>query len=190
MVCVLINVKPLTKQWLITLPIHLHKSSNVCRDLALNQSNFQLFVLSQIRYRYSVVVVCSCGHKCFSFRFLYRLHCWFSRLNGFTLVICRALYSLLCGVNQGSVLKAVLWRIKVLFYKFRLELRVVSLALIPLLISILISMETSRSRQNTTNLLRKTLQIFSEKHYKSSQKNIKEPSKHYKSSQKNTQVNY
>ena len=44
-------------------------------------------------------------HTCFSF--LYRLDSWFSRLNGFTVVNFGALYSLLFGVDQGSVLKAV-----------------------------------------------------------------------------------
>ena len=41
-------------------------------------------------------------------RFLYRLDRWFSSLNGFTLVILGALYSLLFGVSQGSVLVTVL----------------------------------------------------------------------------------
>ena len=41
------------------------------------------------------------------FSFLYRLDRWFSRLNGFTLIIFKALYSLLFGVSQSSVLKAV-----------------------------------------------------------------------------------
>ena len=37
-------------------------------------------------------------HKCFSF--LYRLDCWFSRLNGVILVIVRGLYSLLFGLTK------------------------------------------------------------------------------------------
>ena len=58
----------------------------------------------------SVVVVCFCNLYVFlvsrSF-ILYRLDRWFSRLNGFTLVIFGALYSLLFGVSQCSVLKAI-----------------------------------------------------------------------------------
>ena len=65
-------------------------------------------------------------------RFLYRLDRWFSRLNGFTrLVIIRALYSLLFGVNRASVLEAEHWPIMVYFYKLLFEWRVVSLVLIP-----------------------------------------------------------
>ena len=41
------------------------------------------------------------------FFILYRLDRWFSRLNGFTLVIFGTLYILLFGASQGSVLKAV-----------------------------------------------------------------------------------
>ena len=39
--------------------------------------------------------------------FFYRLDRWFFRLNGFTLLILLALYSLLFDVSQGSVLKTV-----------------------------------------------------------------------------------
>ena len=48
-------------------------------------------------------------HKDSRFLFLYRLDHWFSCLNGFNLVIFWVLrnYSLLFGVSQGSVLKAV-----------------------------------------------------------------------------------
>ena len=45
-------------------------------------------------------------HKCHFF--WYKLDRWFSCLNGFTLVICRALYSLLFGVSHVSVLTIVL----------------------------------------------------------------------------------
>ena len=58
---------------------------------------------------------------------------WFSRLNGFTLVIFGALHSLVFGVSQGSVLKTELWPIMVYFYKLWLGWRVVSLAHIPYL---------------------------------------------------------
>ena len=50
-------------------------------------------------------------------RFLYRFDRWFSRLDGLSHVIFRALYSLLFGVSQGFVLKTVLWPIMVNFYK-------------------------------------------------------------------------
>ena len=43
----------------------------------------------------------------------------------------RYTYSLLFGVSQGSVLKAVHWPIMVYFYKFLIGWRVVSLALTP-----------------------------------------------------------
>ena len=66
-----------------------------------------------------------------SFTFLYRLDRWFSCLNGFTLVIFWALYCLLFGVSQSSVLKAVPWSIMVYFYKLLIGWRVVSFALIP-----------------------------------------------------------
>ena len=59
---------------------------------------------------------------------------WFSLLNGlngFTLVIFGALYSLLFSVSQSSVLKAVPWPIMIYFYKVLLAWRVVSLALLP-----------------------------------------------------------
>ena len=56
---------------------------------------------------------------------------WFSRLNGFTLVMVGSIYSLLFGVSQSSVLKTVLWTIMVYFYKLWLGWGVFSLALIP-----------------------------------------------------------
>ena len=56
----------------------------------------------------------------------------FSRLNGFTLVILGALYSLLFGESRCSVLKTVIWpSIIVYFFKLWLGWRVVLLALIP-----------------------------------------------------------
>ena len=62
------------------------------------------------------------------FSFLYRLYPpWFSRLNDFTLIIFGALYSLLFGVMQGSVLKTVPSPIMIYFYKFWLGWRVVSI---------------------------------------------------------------
>ena len=46
---------------------------------------------------------------------------WSEQMNGFTLVIFRALYSLLFGVSQGSVLKAVPWPIMVYFINCYLD---------------------------------------------------------------------
>ena len=65
-----------------------------------------------------------------SFQFInevYILDRWFTRLNGFTLVTD----SLLFGVSQGSVLKAVPWPMMIYFYILLFGWRVVSLALIP-----------------------------------------------------------
>ena len=67
--------------------------------------------------------------SCFLF-FLYRLYSGFSFLNDFTLVILRAQVAVL-SVNQGSMLKAVLWSIMVYFYKLWLGWRDISLALKP-----------------------------------------------------------
>ena len=58
------------------------------------------FCLSECIYPFALT-----AQLCFSF--LYRLDRWFSRLNGLTLVFVWALYSVLFGVSQGSVLKAV-----------------------------------------------------------------------------------
>ena len=66
--------------------------------------------------------------------FKYRLDRRFSILNGFILVIFWALYNLLFGVSQGTVLKTVLWPIMVYFYKLLLGWRVFSFALIPHLV--------------------------------------------------------
>ena len=54
---------------------------------------------------------------CFSWIVFIWLDRWFSRLNGLTLVMFGPLYSLLFGVSQGSVLKAVPWPIMIYFYK-------------------------------------------------------------------------
>ena len=80
------------------------------------------------------------AHPCFSF--FYRLDRWFSRLNGYTLVIVWALYSLLFGVSTGFLLKAVPWPIICYFYKWLLGWRVVPMALMPYLP---ISIDTSTS---------------------------------------------
>ena len=93
-------------------------------------------------------------HTCFSFLVFIQIRRFVSRLNGFTLVIFGALYSLLFGVGLCSLLQVVLWFIMVYtlqivtwvkncligtrtltknmvsFYKLLLGLRVVSLALI------------------------------------------------------------
>ena len=78
----------------------------------------------------------------FSFSFLYILDRWSSPLNGFTLVILGALNSLLFGVSQGSVLKAV--PIMVYMYKLLLGWSVVSLGLIPHLPMCTCSVSTAR----------------------------------------------
>ena len=65
------------------------------------------------------------------YTYIYRLDCRFSCFNGFSLVIFGALYSLLFGVSQGFMLKAIPWPIMVFFYILLFGWRVVSLALIP-----------------------------------------------------------
>ena len=99
----------------------------------------------------SGVVVCWCGY-----RFLYRLDCYFSCLNSFSLVIFWSLYSLLFGVCKGSVLKVVLWSIMVFFTSCDLDEELSNwLALIP---HLLIYLYTSMTLHQKSTL--KTVSSF------------------------------